>query len=194
MARWIASGETHTVAPMVALRRLSLALALAALVPASRALAYEDAVELAVSAGYAARFGGGEALALPDHGMTFAGTVGLGLNDAWSLRVTGLNQVYFPAPTFRRSALFFEASYALDVVKVVPVFGAGVGAGLEGFGGQREFAPAFTAFLSIDVLLSREVLVGPEIRVLALPFAGVEGAGDLSLAASFRFAYLWDRF
>lgn len=172
---------------------LFLSVALLAFAPARGASAYEDAIELALGAGYAAR-AGGDGEGFGRHGMGFAGTIGFGLDDAWSLRVSGMNHLFLPEPRFRRSALLFEATYALDIVRVVPVLGVGLGGGLEGAPGRREIAPAFSAFVSFDVLVSRELIVGPELRLIALPFAGIEGAGDISLAASFRVAYLWDRF
>jgi hypothetical protein len=179
---------------MLASRRLPLFAALLALAPAGRAFAYEDSIELAASVGYAGRLDGDGELGLPNHGMSFAGTVGFGLNDAWSLRVTGMNQLFVPEPRLRRSALLFEATYALDVVRVVPVLGAGVGAALEGMGGAREVAPAASVFLSLDVLLTRSLLIGPEVRLLYLPFGGFDETGDFTLSASVRLAYLWDRF
>jgi hypothetical protein len=173
---------------------LAIVAALLVLFASREARAYEDTIEIAAGVGYAMRLDGSTALDLGDHGMTFVGTMGFGLNDAWSLRVTGLNQTYFPQPRLRRSALLFEATYALDVVRVVPVLGAGVGAGLDGLRGEHGLAPAFTLFASLDVLLGRKALFGPEVRLLAVPFTGLDDVGDLSFSASLRFAYLWDRF
>lgn len=173
---------------------LALALALAALLRAGEARAYEDQVEIAGAFGYAGRLAGADDFQGPDHGFGFSGTLGFGLNDAWSLRATGLGQVFVPEPRFRRSALLFETTYALDVVRVVPVLGVGVGAALEGHRGVREFAPAFSAFVGLDVLVTRAFLLGPELRLLAVPFGGIDGSGGISLSASLRLAYLWDRF
>jgi hypothetical protein len=173
---------------------LAMAAALLSLVAPREARAYEDTIEVAAGVGYAMRLDGSSDLDLGDHGLTFVGTMGFGLNDAWSLRITGLNQTFFPEPRLRRSALLFEATYALDVVRVVPVLGAGVGAGLDGLRGEHGIAPAFSVFASLDVLLGRKALFGPEFRLLVVPFTGLDGVGDLSFAASVRLAYLWDRF
>lgn len=187
------------------LRRLGLTLALVAFGLcsglSSKAAAYEDTIQLGVSAGYAFQLDAEEGA--KRHGLDLSALADFGLNDAWSLRAFAQHQLIFPSAPLRKTALLFEAAYALDILRVVPVFGVGIGAAMEARRvegaasegkNERAFMPAASAFVSIDILLGRWGVIAPEIRFLATPFTGFDDTASLSLSAGIRFAYLWDRF
>lgn len=168
----------------------------------SRAAAYEDTIQLSLGAGYAYQLDAPspEAGATGDdfierrHGLDLSALADFGLNDAWSLRVFAQHQLVFPSAPQRKTALLFEAAYILDILRVVPVFGVGIGAATEYLAGERAFMPAASAFISIDILLGRWGVIAPEVRFLATPFTGLDETASLSLSAGLRFAYLLDRF
>lgn len=188
------------------IRRLGLTLALVAFGLcsglSSKAAAYEDTIQLGISAGYAFQLDAEEGE--KRHGLDLSALADFGLNDAWSLRAFAQHQLIFPSAPLRKTALLFEAAYALDILRVVPVFGFGVGAAMEARSvegasagerkNERAFMPAASAFISIDILLGRWGVIAPEIRFLATPFTGFDDTASLSLSAGIRFAYLWDRF
>lgn len=168
------------------------ALALGMLVGVPAAAAYEDTIQLGVSAGYAHQLDAEENERR--HGLDLTALADFGLNDAWSLRAVAQHQLVFPSAPLRKTALLFEAAYILDIVRVVPVFGVGIGAATEVREGARAFMPAASAFVSLDILLGRRGVIAPELRILATPFTGLDDAASFSLSAGLRFAYLWDRF
>ena len=153
----------------MSLRALVLAAVLAAGVAAPSARADKGLKRVGVQAGFAglanegsfAGFGGG---------LTGA----YGLTDAWTLRVDATASSNQASDKGGRSLVLGQSigvQYALDVIEIVPFFGAHVGA-FELLGGglsKREIKPAISLSFGVDWILSRTFTVGVDLRAHALP-------------------------
>lgn len=142
-------------------RALLVGLGIVALVALGRpceARAYERQVGLSLELGYAITPIG----ALPPHGVYAEGGVSVGLGDAWELRGR-IAYAYHPAP-MHRWAGGVELVYLIDVFEIVPFLGLGVSgiATLNDVVVTGDFAA--NAVVGLDVLLSRDVTLGIEVR------------------------------
>lgn len=154
---------------------------------AAQARAYEDQISLGVGAGY----GHLVSDTLPAHGVLFATEASVGLDDIWTLRA-GFSFDYHPAQhALALMLLSTELLYLVDVLEIVPYFGAGV----DGVGALR--SGAFAAELGVhpvfglDWLASRELVFGLALRPIFLVSALDEQpfyfTGTLSAALLFDF-------
>jgi hypothetical protein len=171
-----------------------LALPLAALILALPvpAAAYEGQWSLGADLGY-----GNVTLAsaLPAHGVGIGVVGGMGLWDVWELRARA-EYVFHPAEhPLHVGILGAELLYLLDVLEIVPYFGAGpdvIGTALGGAAGA-DFAMHVT--LGADWLIEREYMLGFDLRgYLLLTEVFSTGSTDpVYLTASVRFSFVFDR-
>lgn len=173
------------------MRPLFAALALLLALP-SAALAYEDEVTLSVGTGYAAVLANPD---LPTHGARLAVDVGIGLNDAWTLTPRA-EWVFHPASTMLQVGIVgVELTYAFDILEVVPFFGLGV----DGIGTLRDGAfgadLAVHAVVGLDWLVTRDWLVGLDVRPYVLPFSLADsGIDPVYLTVGVHVGYGFERF
>lgn len=147
------------------MRRLLFAVACLGALPAPAA-AYDHQISLDLAAGW----GIAPALAdgLPDHGPVATAGAAIGFDDTWGLAVYAGWAVH-PRLTDAGDPLHVgtigaEALYYIDILEVVPFFGAGVDVmpTFDGVSWGADFAAHLRA--SLDYLVSREIAVGLDIR------------------------------
>lgn len=166
--------------------------ALAWLALPSPARAYEDQVTLSLGTGYAAVLANPD---LPTHGARIALDVGIGLNDAWTLTPRA-EWVFHPASaTLHVGLVGVEVTYAFDILEVVPFFGLGV----DGIGTLRGGAfgvdLAAHVVLGLDWLVTRDWLVGLDVRPYVLPFSLADnGIDPVYLTVGVHVGYGFERF
>jgi hypothetical protein len=153
------------------MKKLAVASSLAALACAAPASAAEGVKRLGVQAGFAglssegsfAGFGGG-----------LRG--GYALTDAWTLAIDATvssNQVAKKGGRSLVASQSLGALYALDILQIVPYFGAFVGVYELGGGGlpSTQLKLGGQVALGLDWVHSRELTLGLEMRAHALPVA-----------------------
>ena len=96
-----------------------------------------------------------------------------GLNDAWTLRIDATASSNHATEKARSLVLgqSVGVQYALDVIQIVPFFGAHVGL-FELIGGglpATQLKPAISLAFGFDWILSRTLTVGVDLRAHALP-------------------------
>lgn len=135
-------------------------LTLMASVPSS-ARAYEDRATLGAAIGYA---GLPETDGVPRNGVHFALSAGGGLGDAWSIQGLLSHSVFPDERALQLSMAGLETVYALDIVRFVPLLGAGV----DGILTVRERQPrgdfALHAILGVDFLINSRWIIGADAR------------------------------
>ena len=142
------------------------ALLLALALP-STALAYEDEITLELGTGYAAVLANDD---LPTHGVRLAVDVGIGLNDAWTLTPRA-EWVFHPDASLLHVGLVgLEVTYAFDILELVPWGGLGVDGVSTLRDGDLEIDLALNAVVGLDWLVTRDWLVGLDVRAYVLPF------------------------
>jgi hypothetical protein len=172
-------------------RPLLTALVLTAALPAT-AFAYEDEVTLSIGTGYAAVLANPD---LPTHGARLAVDVGIGLNDAWTLTPRA-EWVFHPSSSLLHVGIVgLELSYAFDILEVVPWFGLGV----DGIGTLRDGSLgvdlAIHAVIGLDWLVTRDWLVGLDVRPYVLPFSlATNGIDPVYLTVGVHVGYGFERY
>ena len=127
----------------------------------STAQAYEDQATLGLEVGYAGIPGSDT---LPRNGVDVGLSAGGGLGDAWSIQGLLSYNVFPNARALHLGMVGIETVYALDIVRFVPL----IGAGLDGLLTVRErrtrgdFALHF--LVGFDYLISSRWLVGADVR------------------------------
>ena len=134
--------------------------ALLAVLP-STAQAYEDQATLGLAAGYAGIPGSDT---VPRNGVDVGLSAGGGFGDAWSVQGL-LNYSIFPnARALHLGMAGIETVYALDIVRFVPLLGAG----LDGLLTVRERRTrgdlALHFLVGFDYLINSRWLVGADVR------------------------------
>jgi hypothetical protein len=160
--------HTRTVPTRTVPRALLLAAAIACSVPGA-AHAYDRQLTLDVAAGW----GVAPVLEAPNHGPGGGIGASFGFDDAWGL---GVYTGWFVHPPFNGGEAVHlgvfgvEGLYYLDILQVVPFFGLGIDV-LPAFDGATgEWSADFAAHVraSLDYLVSREVIIGIDIRPYVL--------------------------
>lgn len=112
----------------------------------------------------------------PDNGPTAGIGATIGFDDTWGL---GAYAAWAVHPPFEGGASYhfglagLEALYYIDILQVVPFFGLGVDVIPSYDENTATLSADFAAHarVSLDYLLSREVLIGADVRVYVLPTA-----------------------
>ncbi len=142
--------------------------ALAIVLLAGPARAYEDKLTLGAQAGYGLVAANGD---LPRHGALLGLEASVGLDDIWSVR-GHLTYGYHPGDdTLHVAVLGAEILYLLDVLQVVPYFGIGIDGLGTVYQGSAGVELGAHATLGVEYFLTRETLVGLDIRPHVLPLA-----------------------
>jgi hypothetical protein len=127
----------------------------------STAEAYENEATLGLSVGYA---GLPTSDTLPRNGVDLGLSAGGGLGDAWSIQGL-LSYNVFPNPrALHLGMVGIETVYALDIVRFVPLIGAGVDGLLTVRDRRTRGDFALHALLGVDYLINARWLVGAEVR------------------------------
>ena len=175
-----------------AARGALLALLCWAALPAP-ARAYEDQVLLGLDIGYARALANDD---LPANGLLSGLSVDIGIGDAWAIRCRAAYAFHPGGRPLHLGLAGAEVVYLLDILELVPFFGLGV----DGILTQREddgtgVDLALHAVLGLDWLVTREWVVGLDIRAYALPFSlADQGVDPVYLGAGLRLGYVFDRF
>jgi hypothetical protein len=128
--------------------------------------AYEDQATLGVGLGYAYA----TARALPHNGATLAVDTSIGLDDIWTARAFASYSLHPGNSSLSVLTLGAELLYLVDILEVVPYFGAGLDAlgswvpGAQAFGAEFGVHPV----VGIDWLLSRDLALGIVARPVFL--------------------------
>lgn len=156
-----------------------IALAVAVLIPPAPAAAYEDEITLGLGAGYA--WSVAEDDRVGRHGIAGTLTVSGGLDDVLALRAL-LSYAAHPASPDTTHVVIGggEIIYLLDVLELVPFFGAGIDAAASIVDGDGALELGAHLLVGVDWLVSFDWLVGLDIRVTALPL-DVAGGPRLDL-------------
>ncbi len=127
----------------------------------SAARAYEDRATLGAAVGYAGLV---DADDLPSNAAHFALSAGGGVGDAWSIHGLLSHSIFFDDRRLQLSMAGLETVYALDIVRFVPLLGAG----MDGILSVRSREPrggfALHALLGFDFLVNRRWTVGADAR------------------------------
>ena len=178
-------GVVRTVQTLAATLALSLAFP-------GAAAAYEEQVSLDVGVGW----GFAPALEMfPNHGPLASVGTTIGFDDTWALAINAAWAVHPPfvdatdAP-FQVGQLGVEALYYIDILQLVPFFGAGID--LLPTSDGTQWAVDFAAHLrvSLDYLLSREVTIGVDVRPYILLTA--LSLDPIYISAQLRVSFLFD--
>jgi hypothetical protein len=154
--------------------------------------AYEDQWTLGADIGAGLVLGNDSA---PVAGIAVGVGASVGLSSAWTFRGR-LSYDFHPATLpLHVMTVGAEVYYTLDILKFVPFFGVG----LDGIGTVQEGALgadlAFHALVGVDWLVSRELVIGLDIRPYVLPFSLAErGIDPVYLSASLRVSLVFDRY
>jgi hypothetical protein len=153
--------------------------------------AYEDQIGLALGAGYTAK-----PYDQPDishHGAGVHVDVGVGLSDVWEVRGHVGYAALVEGPVEHRLELGAEAIYLIDVLTVVPYFGAGIGGlmSVDARGARPDLL--LDAVVGLDWLVTRQWVLGLDARI-GLNVTGLaRGPADPTwLTAGLRVQYLFE--
>jgi hypothetical protein len=127
----------------------------------SSARAYEDQLTLGAAAGYA---GLPDSDALPRDGVHFALSAGAGFGDAWSIQGFTSYSLYFDERPLHMGMAALETVYALDIVRFVPLIGAGLDGILSVRSRDTRGDFALHALLGVDFLINPRWIVGADVR------------------------------
>jgi len=148
-----------------AVQTFAAVLAISVAVP-SAAFAYDDQVSLDVGMGWG--FAPGLEM-FPNHGPLVGVATTIGIDDTWGVAIHGAWALHPPFvddsdPVFHVGQVGAEALYYIDILQVVPFFGAGIDLlpTSDGTNWSVDFAAHLR--LSVDYLASREIAVGIDVR------------------------------
>ncbi len=135
----------------------------------SSALAYDHQMTLGAAAGW----GVAPTFSAPDNGPNLALSSTIGFDDTWGMGVYAAWAVHPPFNGGRAVQVGFagvEGLYYIDILQVVPFFGVGVDVLPTYDGNTDRWNADFAAHLraSVDYLLSREVVIGLDVRPYVL--------------------------
>ena len=163
-------------------------LALWVSLPAS-ARAYEDQATLGFGVGYA---GMPDSDALPPHGIDFALSAGGGIGDAWSIQGFLSHNVFPSDRALHMSMAGLETVYALDIVRFVPL----IGAGLDGILTVRDRRArgdfALHGLLGVDFLINPRWIIGADVRGFWVATNAKSPLGPFIVTAALRAGVRFD--
>jgi hypothetical protein len=127
---------------------------------ATPARAYEDQLTVGAGAGYAHA----ASSALPRHGVIFDLSASAGLGPAWSVRGRASYALHPGDHPLHAMLLGGDLLYLVDVVELVPYFGAGVGGIARAYRDDLQLDAAAQLVLGLDYLISRALTFELEAR------------------------------
>lgn len=153
------------------MRPALLVAVLGALLTPAHADAYDRQLTLDAALGWGIAPG----LEAPNNGPSFALGTTFGFDDTWGMGVYaawavhppfGADAEAEPVDPVQVGILGVEGLYYIDIVQVVPFFGVGVDVMPVYDGRAREWGAEFAAHLrlSLDYLVSRDVVIGLDVR------------------------------
>ena len=163
-------------------------LALVASLPAS-ARAYEQQATVGFAVGYA---GTPDSEGLPEHGIDFAVSAGGGIGDAWNIQGMLSHNVFPAERPFHMSIAGLETVYALDIVRFVPLFGAGLDGFLSVRDGRARGDFALHGLLGIDFLINPRWIIGADVRGFWVATNAKSPLGPFVLTAALRAGVRFD--
>ena len=140
---------------------LAAALMALALGAPSPVRAYEDQLTLEFGVGYAHAFSDG---AVPSSGLPLAIAASMGINDVWTVRASVAYALHPGDPTVHVGVFGAELLYVVDILEVVPYFGAGLDALTTLSDGAVGADLGAHIVLGVDWLLSRSAYLGLDLR------------------------------
>lgn len=156
---------------------------------ASTARAYEDQATLGLAVGYAGMPGADLA---PRHGVNVALSAGGGIGDAWNIQGLLGYDVFLGDPSLHVGLAGIETVYALDIVRFVPL----IGAGLDGLLTVRERNArgdfALHALLGVDFLINPRWIIGADARVFWVTTQAKSPLDSFILTAAARVGVRFD--
>jgi hypothetical protein len=156
----VVSARVRCFVPRLGLRLQVLGLLTCLWVPAGVAHAYEDQLTLGLGAGYAHTVSS----SLPRHGLLLDLSGSVGLSSALALRGR-LSYAVHPADRPLHAGLAgAELLYLIDVVEVVPYFGAGLDAVTRAHAGNTDFDAAGHLVAGLDYLITRGLALELDLR------------------------------
>jgi hypothetical protein len=146
---------------------------------AAPARAYEDQLTVGAGAGYAYA----ASSALPRSGVIFDLSASAGLGPAWSVRARASYALHPDDQPLHAMLLGGDLLYLIDVVELVPYFGAGASGVGRAYRDEFELDAAAQLVVGLDYLISRELTFELEARPYLLlteldrdPFYGAVSA------------------
>ena len=147
------------------------------------ARAYEDTATLGLAVGWA---GNPNSASLPQNGLSLGLSAGFGIGDAWA--ITGIaSYALFPGDRpFQMGVAGLETLYFLDLVRFVPILGAGLDGIVSGQSGSRIGDFALHGLLGFDFLIDRRWLVGADVRAYWITTSGRSPLDPFFITAAAR--------
>ena len=172
------------------MRFLVLSLCIVSALPQSAA-AYEEQVVATFDTGYANAPGNDE---ISRHGVSLGIGANIGLNDAWSIH-NRIGYVFHPgAAQTHVIQLGIETIYLVDILEFIPFFGVGIDFFSTFSSDNRGIDVGVHALIGLDWLISRNWLVGLEIRPHFIPFQISSGLDSIYLTMTARVGLIFERF
>ena len=127
----------------------------------SAASAYDDQATLGLEVGYA---GMPSTDTLPRNGVNVGLVAGGGFGDAWSIQGLLSYNIFPDERPLHLGMAGLETVYALDIVRFVPLIGAGIDGLLTVRDGRTRGDFALHALLGVDYLINQRWLIGADVR------------------------------
>jgi len=124
------------------------------------AFAYQDQATLGMAAGYTYRI----AEHSPNHGFSAEINGSIGLNDIWSLRGFVSYSIHPARDELHAFCTGVELVYLVDVLEIVPFFGAGVDGMADFWKEKSTFDIGAHGVAGFDYLLSRVLTLGFQVK------------------------------
>jgi hypothetical protein len=159
---------------------------------ASPAAAYEDQLTIEAGLGYAFAADAGEDAR---SGLPFSLAASIGLDDVWTVKATTAYAIHTADAGARHTVIAgAELVYVVDVLEIVPYFGAGLDVFGAWRGPDQDLDAAAHLVFGADYLLTRSLFVGVEIRphLLLTRLADDDGRTPLYITALARIGFIWD--
>jgi hypothetical protein len=187
----VLSGRVRILPPCAALGGITPALRggvmtmLSFLALATPARAYEDQLTAGAGAGYAHAASSG----FPRHGVIFDLSASAGLGPVWSVRARASYGLHPGDRPLHAMLLGADLLYLVDVVEVVPYFGAGASGIARAYRDDLQLDAAAQLVIGFGYLISRELTFELEARpyLIATELDGDPFYGAVSASVVFMF-------
>jgi hypothetical protein len=158
----------------------------------SPAAAYEDQLTVEAGVGYAHAL---DASADAQSGLPWSLAASIGLDDVWTMKATTAYALH-PADAGARHVVIAGAElvYVVDILEIVPFFGAGLDVFAAWRGPEQDLDAAAHLVFGADYLLTRSLFVGVEVRphLLLTRLGNDDGRTPLYVTALARIGVGWE--